>query len=427
MVKVYKTSLLLFLGVVIKGFGQTTYFQQNFSAGGAPASYVSSSPNDSQFNGLAGLSATVTNNAVQFTRPTDSGTGYISRSTNFAGPPTSLYAQFSFEVVSHDPTVSSTSAVIFYLGSAFNAGPQNPAVGDTYARIAFNLSTTTSGQFLVHTLPSGGGGTNSAAFSGRQTITFAMNNTGSNFNYLAPDGSLESLPNDTYDVWVGLTKVFNDQAVLTPTQTISNFKFRINNGVGVVQIGDLLMRDINGVLPVTLLSFTAKPTGDRVQLAWSTSMERDADHFVVERSRDLGEYVTVGEVVARGNTDERQNYGMTDMNPLLGVNYYRLRQIDHDGTTHSFKPVSAIIRPEQLTVVAYPNPASSSHIHLQLWNADNAVIRLLSPLGIPVSCRIERQSGSADLFFDKPLPSGFYWIEAQTESQRQTVKVLVHE
>ena len=422
MTKLY--VILVFLSLTAQA--QTTYFEQNFSAGGTPGSYVSSTPSNGQFDGLAGLSATITNNAVQFTRPTDSGTGYISRSTDFAGIPTSLHVQFSFEVISHDPGVTGTSAIIFYVGSGFNAGPQNPANADVYARLGLNLSASTSGQFEVRTLPSGGGGSNSSAFSGRQTITFAMNNTGSNnFNYLSPAGSLEPLPNDTYDIWVGTTKVFDDQPVLSPSQTISDFKFRINNGVGVVQIGDMLMRDISGVLPITLLSFTAKAEGDRVQLAWATTMERDADRFVIERSRDLGEYVLVGKVAAKGTTDERQYYGLTDLNPQSGINYYRLKQIDVDGTTHLFKLVSAMIQREKPVVAIYPNPANADRIHLRLWNADDATIRLLSPNGQPIGGRLERQSGEADLIFDQPLAPGLYWVEVQANDWKQTIRVLV--
>lgn len=138
MEKVYKICTLLLLSAVGKVNGQTTYFEQNFSAGGTPSSYVSSTPNNNQVNGLAGLSATITNNAVQFTRPTDSGTGYISRSSNFSGTPTSLHVQFSFEAISNDPAVTATSAVMFYVGSGFSSGPTNPNNGDTYARLGIS-------------------------------------------------------------------------------------------------------------------------------------------------------------------------------------------------------------------------------------------------------------------------------------------------
>lgn len=69
-------------------------------------------------------------------------------------------------------------------------------------------------------------------------------------------------------------------------------------GGGTIRLDEI---QINAnVLPVTLLSFKATPQSDRVQLAWETASERNASHFRVERSLDLGEYVSVGEVAAGG-------------------------------------------------------------------------------------------------------------------------------
>ncbi len=178
-------------------------------------------------------------------------------------------------------------------------------------------------------------------------------------------------------------------------------------------------------LPVTLLSFTAKPEGDRIQLAWTTTMEQDADRFIVERSRDLGEFVTVGEVVVKGLTDERQAYRLTDWNPQPGVNYYRLKQVDQEGIFHSFKPISAIFQVNEPVVAAYPNPVDPNHVHLRLWNADQATIRLLSSTGQQINGRLERQLGEADLLFDQPLPTGLYWLEIQLDNQKRTIKLLV--
>ncbi len=179
-------------------------------------------------------------------------------------------------------------------------------------------------------------------------------------------------------------------------------------------------------LPVTLLSFTAKPEGDRVPLAWATTSERDADRFVVERSTDLREYVSVGEVAAKGTTDTRQYYGLTDTNPLPGANYYRLRQIDRDGTAQTFKPVSAVIGIDDVVAVVYPNPADPARIHLRLWNADGAAVRLLTLAGQPIGNRLERRLGDADLIPQCPLAAGLYLVEVRTVSGQKLVsRVLV--
>ncbi len=182
---------------------------------------------------------------------------------------------------------------------------------------------------------------------------------------------------------------------------------------------------VANALPVTLLSFTAKPEADRVQVAWATTSEQNAARFVVERSADLGEYMSVGQVAAKGTSDGRQNYGLTDMQPLPGVNYYRLRQIDRNGDSQTFKPVSAIVNSDEIVAAVYPNPADANRIHLRLRNADNAVVRLLTLAGQPVEGKLERMLDEADLVLQHPLQAGMYLLEVQTNGQKRISKVLI--
>ena len=211
------------------------------------------------------------------------------------------------------------------------------------------------------------------------------------------------------------------------TGTVTFRLYGCNGTGGTLRFDDIT---INGTvttapLPVTLLSFTAKPEGDRVRLAWATTSERDADRFVVERSADLREFVSVGEVAAKGTTDTRQYYGLTDSNPLPGNNYYRLRQIDRDGTAYTFKPVSAVVAENDVVAVVYPNPADPARIHLRLWNANDAIVRLLTLTGQTIDSRLERRLGDVDLIPQYSLPTGVYVVEVQTEGRKLVSKVVV--
>ncbi len=278
----------------------------------------------------------------------------------------------------------------------------------------------------MNALPSGGNADNyPQTFNGWQTITFIVNKTNSSLKYATPAGGLEQQPIDTYDLWVGTTKVFDNQAALTASQSMTDFKLGFEDGISKIQVDDFLIRDISGALPVSLLSFTAKPEGDRVQLAWTTTSERDADRFVVERSQDLGEFTTVGEVTAKGTTDVRQDYGLTDLNPQPGANYYRLKQVDYNGTAHVYKPVSAIVRADEPVVAVHPNPANADRIHLRLWNADDAAVRLLTTSGQTIGARLERRSGEADLVPEQPLPAGLYLLETQMNGWKQRIRILI--
>lgn len=84
-------------------------------------------------------------------------------------------------------------------------------------------------------------------------------------------------------------------------------------------------------LPVELLRFSAVCDGGRVLLTWTTASERDADHFVVERSTDGESFEPIGQVIAIGNANSTTDYTYTDKRPSPSA-YYRLRIVDTDGT-----------------------------------------------------------------------------------------------
>ena len=423
---VYLLLLSVFCFCSPKGYAQTIYFQQDFSAGGTPASYINAAPNNTQFNGIGGgtsLLVNIVNNALEFDRQVDNTTrGYAVRTTDFSPTPSSLYIQFRFRVLS--TSKPGANAVKFYVGSGFSNSPTPPTNAQVYARFAIDIQNSTD--FQMNPLPNGGGAANSTqTFTGWQTVTFILNKASSLLKYLTPAGSLEQQPIDTYDLWVGSEKVFNDQAVLTASQTLTDFKLGFDDGISKIQVDDFLIRDISGALPVTLLSFAAKPAGDRVQLSWATTSEQDASHFIVERSADLGEYMFIDQVSAKGTTDSRQYYSAVDRMPLPGNNYYRLRQVDRNGTSYSFNPVSAVIESNNLVMEIFPNPVDPARIHMRLWNADEATIELRTLTGQRIDATLQRRPGEADLIPHQPLPTGVYLIELRTNGQKRASTILV--
>jgi hypothetical protein len=112
------------------------------------------------------------------------------------------------------------------------------------------------------------------------------------------------------------------------------------------------------ILPVDLVSFTARRYGKlAVQLNWTTMNERDNDYFSVERSADGNTWMEIGLVIARGNQGGVSSYAILDEEPLVGPNYYRLRQVDLNGL-FSFSGIRTINFIDGDKLLVYPNPAS---------------------------------------------------------------------
>ena len=86
------------------------------------------------------------------------------------------------------------------------------------------------------------------------------------------------------------------------------------------------------VLPVSLTRFDAAATATGVALTWETAAERDNAGFAVERSRDGETWSEIAFVDGHGDTDAPISYAYRDAAAPAGPNYYRLRQVDYDGT-----------------------------------------------------------------------------------------------
>lgn len=111
------------------------------------------------------------------------------------------------------------------------------------------------------------------------------------------------------------------------------------------------------VLPVELLSFDAKARMEHVDVMWSTSTERNSSHFIVQRSADAEHFLDIGRVEAAGESVGTIDYGFVDTDPLPGISYYRLQQVDLDGGGKYSDLVPVAFGPGQRGIELYPNPA----------------------------------------------------------------------
>jgi hypothetical protein len=114
-------------------------------------------------------------------------------------------------------------------------------------------------------------------------------------------------------------------------------------------------------LPIELLSFSARYANNQVLLNWTTGSERNNNRFEVERSRTGAEsdFEQIGIVAGQGDSQAEQYYQLVDNQPYTGVNYYRLRQVDNDGTfTYSY--IVAVETPNGgKPYTFFPNPTTA--------------------------------------------------------------------
>lgn len=114
----------------------------------------------------------------------------------------------------------------------------------------------------------------------------------------------------------------------------------------------------NVVLPIELVSFTANCNGRSALIEWTTATEKNNDYFVLERSYDAVNFKEIARIAGAGNSIEPISYAYTDFGVRSGDNYYRLVQVDYDGTSTASEIIVAncLGTDGEPEVLAYPNP-----------------------------------------------------------------------
>ncbi|MHA6246893.1 T9SS type A sorting domain-containing protein [Pontibacter sp. CAU 1760] len=193
--------------------------------------------------------------------------------------------------------------------------------------------------------------------------------------------------------------------------------------------GDVTVGSTNTVLPVDLLSFTAKASeGGAVVLSWATAQEKNNAYFEVQRSHDGKSFAAMGRRQGKGTTAIRANYSYTDTLPLAGTSYYRLRQVDQDGTFKILPTV--VVNLEQVTtprMTLYPNPSEGQNVRLYVQGlpAGEEMKVLVADMMGKIVLRKELPANGAVLIPATRLKPGMYIVTARSKTQLITQKLSI--
>jgi hypothetical protein len=169
---------------------------------------------------------------------------------------------------------------------------------------------------------------------------------------------------------------------------------------------------VNAPLPVRLLDFSGRKQTQGVELAWNTSSEENFKQFVVEHSSDGVNYVSAGTVLGKGNASSKAAYQFWHRQPVQGANYYRLRQVDRDGS-FAYSKVVNVDWSGKLMLSVYPNPAKDllyvsglqKGDQIQIIDFSGKVLQTLSSAGESMNVNV------------RALPSGTYILRAGQKAQ----------
>jgi hypothetical protein len=168
----------------------------------------------------------------------------------------------------------------------------------------------------------------------------------------------------------------------------SELKFR---GTQLVQTGYSFADSATGsgfvasaTLPVNFQSFYVTRQGSNIQLSWSTSEEINNNYYAVEKSTDARTWKQVAVVIGAGNAALVNKYGYTDKNITEAVVYYRIRQVDRNGSAfysairslrnNETNQVTNIFASSYKTITIDFNSDVKDNVSIQLINMSGQVI-----------------------------------------------------
>ncbi len=166
-------------------------------------------------------------------------------------------------------------------------------------------------------------------------------------------------------------------------------------------------------LPVRLVSFRVQEREQHTAgLEWTIEDASDFSHFEIERSLDGSAFTGLGKVPFG---EGQHRYSFADRNPASGLNYYRLKMVDMDGSfTHS--DIRSLALKGAAVAYAYPNPASES---LTVFSALAQGAKVFDTMGREVEM-VALKAGKNEINIGS-WKNGLYLI--RTES-KETIKVI---
>lgn len=178
-------------------------------------------------------------------------------------------------------------------------------------------------------------------------------------------------------------------------------------------------------LPVTLQYFKAERSAvNSIRLSWASNYEENNREFIIERSSDQAVFYPLTRIISTGKSSGDE-YTWDDRQPLYGNNYYRLSQVDHDGTQTYFNVVKVVNEYISARFRAYPNPVQGSVLNLAIPGKLNQTykIRIFDAGGKLMHTRSERFSGNNISIGTSYLAAGTNFIEVQGGDFKETVIV----
>ena len=185
-------------------------------------------------------------------------------------------------------------------------------------------------------------------------------------------------------------------------------------------------------MPVELASFTAAVSEKGITLSWITASETNNLGFEIQRSLDEKTFQKVGFVKGNGTSTKSHAYSFVDESAHGNTYYYRLKQVDLDGTFELSKilTVNGAIPLRYALEQNYPNPFNPrTSITFQLKKDGKVTLKIYNAVGQCAATLVDgkkMKAGSHNISWNAAnFPSGLYFYKISVNDFQSVKKMLL--
>lgn len=423
------TAATIFSISAVKG---QNLFNQDFTTDGVVTDYYNATAAPANkfdyISSFGNAPASVSNGFFSWNKIAGS-SAYMIRNTNISE--NASFIKFQMRVRFTPPTTlagTSSGGAYICIGNGTSdawalkngSATATPSATESFARYDFYFTT---GLDKV-TFRAGGSTTE---FEGWQDITMFCNKTGSTVSYVGPNNETNSVNSGSSDLWIGNIKV-RANAVAAGTIDLKKFKLTIpsqlqnmKTEIDYIKIWD------QTVLPVTLTDFSGKAVESGVKLNWETASEKNNSHFEILRANNALDFQTIATISGKGDANTLSSYQYIDYSPLVGTNYYKLKQVDFDGQSEEFEKVVAVnFGLTKSNLQAYYTNGDLKVVYQKQGNSVKANIKLADISGrIILNDLVKLNEGTNNLSFNKNLSPGVYLLNVEENGKLNSIKIII--
>jgi hypothetical protein len=185
-----------------------------------------------------------------------------------------------------------------------------------------------------------------------------------------------------------------------------------------------------GAMPVLLAAFTAKTVeAGVVAIEWVTAGELNNAYFEIQRSNDMSNFETIEKINGKGTTMNSSTYTAIDYNVPSGNVYYRLVQVDFDGTTTVYDAVAIDSKKESAKWDVYPNPSNGAVFttietantiaSISITDLSGKIVSVKSITTFNYNEKVNVLDGNEN------LKAGFYLVIIESGKTRQNIRLQI--